>query len=492
MTHDATAVQGLMDQDRWSGRLFTGSWVDSGRRGVVSAPASGEVLTQVGLATPADVDAAARRASAVQADWAAVPFTERAAVLRRAGDLWERHADEIAPWLVREAGSIRGKARRELAVAAEECRQAAALARQAVGEVLATGQPRLSLSRRVPVGVVGVIAPFNFPLVLSIRAVAPALALGNAVLLKPDVRTAVSGGVALARIFEEAGLPSGVLQVLPGDGDVGEAVVAHDAVGVIAFTGSTRAGRRVGETAGRLLKRAHLELGGNCVLIVRADADIPCAAAAGAMASFSHAGQVCMAAGRHLVQAAVMEEYVARLAELADRLVVADPAREDAQVGPLIDAGQRDRVHALVEASRRDGSTVVTGGEFSDLFYRPTVVVASSASTPVFAEEVFGPVASVLPYETDEDAARIANATGDGLVVSVLTADTMAGLRLTERIPSGVAHVNDQTIGDEATAPFGGIGESGNAARTGGSANLDAYTSLRWTTVRDQVPHYPG
>src|ERR671914_466444 len=202
----------LLDAVTWTGRIYSDGWVKSaGGEAVDLEPATGDELGQIGIANAEDLDRAVARAVDAQPAWAATSFEERAAVMRRAGALWEQHADEIRGWLVREAGSIPPKADVELHIAAQECYEAAALASYPMGEMLATARPRLSLARRIPVGVVGVIAPFNYPLILSIRSVAPALAVGNAVVLKPDPRTAVSGGLLLARIFEEAGLPDGLL-----------------------------------------------------------------------------------------------------------------------------------------------------------------------------------------------------------------------------------------------------------------------------------------
>src|SRR4051795_6943421 len=292
----------LLDGSAWHGKIYSTGWVDgSGESYPVVSPATGEQLATMGAATQADVHKAATAASDAQRDWAAAPYTERSAVLRRAGDLWHANAEEITDWLMRESGAIGPFAGFQIMTSAEECYEAAALASAPYGELLRSSMPRLSLARRLPVGVVGVIAPFNVPTILSIRAVAPALALGNAVLLKPDPRTAVSGGPMFARVFEEAGLPAGVLQVLPGGADVGEALVVEPAVRVIAFTGSTRAGRAVGALAGQQLKRAHLELGGNSALIVLPDVDVQQAASVGAWGTFSHSGQICMATSRHLV-----------------------------------------------------------------------------------------------------------------------------------------------------------------------------------------------
>ncbi|WP_438310202.1 aldehyde dehydrogenase family protein [Streptomyces sp. HUAS TT3] len=457
----------------------------------VVEPATGRTLATVDLAAPADVAEAAARARAAQQDWGPAPHPERAAVLRRAGDLFTAHAAELRDWLVRESGSIAGKADFELHVAAQECYEAAALASRPAGQVLPSEAPRLSFTRRVPAGVVGVIAPFNAPLILSIRSVAPALALGNAVLLKPDHRTAVCGGLALAAVFAAAGLPAGLLQVLPGGADTGAAVVVDPLVRVVSFTGSTASGRAVGELGGRHLKRLHLELGGNSALLVLRDADVEAAVAQASWGSFFHQGQICMTTGRHLVHASLYDEYVERLAARAESLAVGDPYREQVHLGPLIDRTQLDRVHALVGASVEQGAKLVAGGTHEDLFYRPTVLAGVGDDTPAYAEEAFGPVAPVRSFATEDEAVELASAGPYGLSLGIVTRDAARGLELAARIPTGIAHVNDQTVNDEAVAPFGGVAASGTGVRFGGEANLDAFTELRWSTLRSAPAGHP-
>jgi benzaldehyde dehydrogenase (NAD) len=286
-----------------------------------------------------------------------------------AGQLFVEHADELSTWVMRESGGIGLKAGWEIQGASEECFEAAALASHPTGAVLRTEMPRLSFSRRVPAGVVVVIAPFNFPLVLSIRSVAPALALGNAVILKPDTRTAVCGGVMLSRVFEEAGVPAGVFSMLPGGADVGEALVTNPRVRVIAFTGSTAAGRTVGSIGAQNLKRVHLELGGNSALIVMDDVELEKAVSVGAYGSFMHQGQICMTTGRHIVDQKIARDYADLLAQHANNLSVGDPMSGQVAMGPLIDAKQRDRVQAMVSGAVNDGAILLAGGTYEDLFY---------------------------------------------------------------------------------------------------------------------------
>jgi benzaldehyde dehydrogenase (NAD) len=482
----------LMDESAWRGKVFLGGWSPGGGGDIaVTEPATGAEIGRVGLASAADVARAAQVAAAAQVSWAARPHTERQAILRRAGDLWLQAAAEIEPWGIREMGKIPPAMQFETHVATEEIFEAATLPSRPYGEMLPSEQPRLSYSERVPVGVVGVIAPFNFPQILAIRSVAPALALGNAVILKPDPRTAVSGGVVLARVFEEAGLPPGLLHVLPGGADVGEAVVTEPAVRVVSFTGSTAAGRRVGELAARHLKRVHLELGGNSALIVLDDVDLDRAVSAGAWGSFLHQGQICMTTGRHLVQQSIYDEYVSRLADKASHLPLGDPATEQVALGPIIDAGQRDKVHSLVTATVDAGARLAAGGTYDGLFYRPTVLAEVTPGMPAYASEVFGPVAPVVPFATAEDAAKLAADSEYGLSLGILTRDVMRGLELSRKIPTGIVHINDQTVDDEPNIPFGGLLASGTGARFGGTANLDAFTETRWVTIRGDITPYP-
>ncbi|MFF4585134.1 aldehyde dehydrogenase family protein [Streptomyces sp. NPDC001388] len=478
----------LLDPQTWqtsSSRALTGG------QHTVTEPATGDALGTVTLAAAEDVAPAAEAARAAQTEWARLPHFVRAGVLRKAGDLFTAHAGELREWIVRESGSIAGKADFELHVAAQECYEAAALASRPAGQVLPSEAPRLSYTRRVPVGVVGVISPFNAPLILSIRSVAPALALGNAVVLKPDPRTAVCGGLSLAAVLAEAGLPEGLLHVLPGGAETGAALVADPRVPVISFTGSTAAGRAVGEAAGRHLKRAHLELGGNSALIVLEDADLDAVISTAAWGSFFHQGQICMTTGRHLVHASLYEEYVERLAAKADSLAVGDPHRAQVHLGPLIDGGQLAKVHGLVEASTAGGAKLAAGGTHENLFYRPTVLAGVDDATPAYAEEVFGPVAPVRPFTGPDEAAALAAHSAYGLSLGIVTRDAARGLDLAERIPTGIVHINDQTVNDEAVAPFGGVAASGTGARFGGEANLEAFTDVRWTTVRGDVAPYP-
>jgi len=483
---------GFLDQADWTGKVFVEGWEPgSGGDQSVIEPATGKEIGRLGRATAADVSRAASRAADAQRGWAATGYQERAGVLRRAAQLFEEHAEEIQGWIVPETGAIPPKAQLETWFASSTCYESAALTSHPYGQLLQTRDPVLSMARRVPVGVVGVIAPFNFPLILSIRAVGPALALGNAVLLKPDPRTSVSGGVVLARIFEEAGVPDGVFSVLPGGADVGEALVTDPGVQMISFTGSTRAGRAVATLAGEHLKRVHLELGGNSAMIVLDDVDLDKAASVGAWGSFLHQGQICMTTGRHLVQAGIADDYTAKLAEHAEHLPVGNPATDQVALGPIIDEKQRDRVHAIVTDSVKAGARLAAGGTYEDLFYRPTVLADVPTDAPAYTEEIFGPVAPIVPFESIDDAVKLAGSTEYGLSLGILTSDVMRGMEIADRIPTGIVHINDQTIGDEVVNPFGGVKATGTSRIGGPEANIESFTNVQWVTMRGQLPDYP-
>lgn len=295
-----------------------------------------------------------------------------------------------------------------------------------------------------------------------------------------------------ARLLEEAGLPPGVLHVLPGGADIGRELVTNPDVPMIAFTGSVAVGREVARLAAPLLKRVHLELGGNSALVVLEDADIGQAVKAGSFGSFHNAGQVCMATSRHLVAAAVVEEYTVRLAERAESIRIGDPVHADVAYGPLIDGRARDGVHSVVQESVVAGARLVTGGTYEGLFYRPTVLADVPVTARAYVEEIFGPVAPVVPFADLDEAAQLASQTPFGLSLAVLTRDVMKGLELADRVPVGMVHINDQTSTDEPIAPFGGLGMSGNGHRIGGhEANLEAFTEVQWVTINNQPARYP-
>jgi benzaldehyde dehydrogenase (NAD) len=487
---DQLAARGT---DGWLDPFLADWQPGSGDPREVREPATGRLLLTVGQSTVDDVRRATAAAAAAQPAWAAASYQERAAVLRRAAEIYEAHRPEFGTWTQRETGAHRNKMHHEQNFAAAEALAAAAMPWQPYGSLVPTVQPeRLSMTRRVPVGVVGAITPWNSPSVLGMRVIAPALALGNAVVLKPDPQTPVCGGAVFASIFREAGLPDGLLQVLIGDAEVGEALVTDPNVNLVSFTGSTEVGRRVGALAGERLKKVSLELGGNNPLVVLDDADLPAAASAGAYASFQFQGQVCFATGRHIVHRSVAGAYVDLLVEKARRLRTGDPYREDVDLGPIVNERQLRRVDDIVQRSiRGGGARLVEGGTYDGLFYRPTVLADVRLDAPAWTDEIFGPVAPVVTFATDDEAVELANASEYGLAAGVYSRSISRGLAIADRIRAGMVHVNDQTINDEATIPFGGMGLSGNGTRFGAEANLEAFTQWQWVTVRDEAKSFP-
>ncbi|WP_245630448.1 benzaldehyde dehydrogenase [Granulicoccus phenolivorans] len=489
---EQTATASFLPRELWDGKIFTGTWDAAATTSPVIEPATGETLGSVGMVDADGVARAARAAAEAQRDWARASYETRAAVLRKAARVAEENIGEIIDWLIREAGSTRPKAEFEGAgINVKALHEAAGLPSRATGEILPSPDGKLTMARRRPLGVVGVISPFNFPLYLAMRAVAPALALGNAVVLKPDPRTAVCGGFVIARIFELAGLPAGVLQVVPGDGAAGAAITSDPNIAMIQFTGSTAAGRKVGEAAGRNLKKVSLELGGKNSLLILDDADLDLAVANTAWGAYLHQGQICMATGRVLVARSIYPEFLAKLSAKAKALPVGNPATEQVALGPLINEHQRDHALRIVQEAEQAGATIEAGGTSEGLFFQATVLSGVTTDSPAFTEEIFAPVAVVVPFDSDDEAVALANDTEYGLAMGVISSNVARAMALGERLNTGLLHINDQTVNDDVLNPFGGVGASGNGTSIGGASNWEEFTTWQWVTVRDQAPAYP-
>lgn len=481
----------LLDIEAWNGCWFDGTWRRSRRSSTVLDKATGEALANIGLAEPSDLAASAAMAASAQLQWAETEPAGRAAIFRRAAAIVEQHRDEIAGWVMRESGGLRAKADTELRSTLTVLHHAAAMMGEAHGLVLPSGADRMSFARRVPHGVVGVIAPFNFPLTLAIRSVAPALVTGNAVILKPDPQTAVCGGVVIARMFEEAGLPPGLLHVLPAGADVGEAICTDSRIAMVSFTGSTAAGRKVGALCGANLKKVALELGGKNSLIVLEDADLDAAAAGAAFGAWMHQGQICMATGRVLAHESIAQELVKRLVEKASRMRVGNPASEKVGLGPVINERQLKSIDDIVRETVAAGAQLRAGGTVDGPYYQATVLSGVVPGMRAFEEEVFGPVACVTTFSSDDEAVELANRTDYGLAAAVMSRSMGRALGLGKRLRTGLLHINDQTVLGDPHIPYGGRGASGNGSRVGGPANWDEFTQWQWITVRDAPPAYP-
>jgi len=477
----------------WSEMIYSQVWKRAGLGTVdVTEKASGAKLGTIGVASVADVTAAAEIAQKAQKVWAKVPGPARGDVLREAARLVLLHAEEIAEQLVRETGSIRAKAQWEVQITAREFLEAAALGSQHQGLLTATLEPGFqSVARRVPMGVIGIITPWNSPFILGVRAIAPALAAGNAVILKPDVQSAIVGGVVFARLLEKAGLPQGLFHVLPGAAETGAALVKERLVDMVSFTGSTRVGREVGSVASGLLKRVSLELGGNNPFIVLEDVEVEAAASAGAWGSFFHQGQICLTTGRHLVHESIADAYAAALARKAKALIVGNPVDVNVQVGPIVNERQAANVDRIVAETLAKGAHLQAGGRRNGLFFEPTVITGVKPGMAAFDEEIFGPVAAITTFRSDEEAIALANDTDYGLSAAVACADLARAQQIADRLHSGVIHINDQTVVHGVYGPIGGVGSSGNGFGHGTVTNLDQFTEWQWVTTHTQLPNYP-
>ncbi|MCO5094688.1 MAG: aldehyde dehydrogenase family protein [Xanthomonadaceae bacterium] len=475
---------------------IAGKWREgaSGRRLEVTNPFSGQKLLDIAMASKANLDEAYRAAAKAQPDWAAKGPGERAAVMHRAVAIFDARRDEIIDWLVRESGSTRIKAAIEWGSARAITLEAAGMPSRSHGRVLASDVPnKQSLVYRQPLGVVGVISPWNFPLHLSIRSVAPALALGNAVVVKPASDTPVTGGLLLARIFEEAGVPPGVLSVLVGAGsEIGDAFVEHPVPAFISFTGSTDVGRGIGRIAsgGEHLKHVALELGGNSPFVVLADADVEATVNAAVVGKFLHQGQICMAINRIIVEAPLLEAFTKRFVERVKALPVGDPDKPETVVGPVINMKQLDALRAKVAKAKAEGATVLLGGEPEGNVMPPHVFGSVTAEMEIAREEIFGPLVGIQSARDAGHALELANASDYGLSSTVFTGDVARGIEFARRVRAGMTHVNDMPVNDDYNAPFGGEKNSG-LGRFNGDWAIDEFTTDHWITIQTGPRPFP-
>ncbi|WP_447038212.1 aldehyde dehydrogenase family protein [Streptomyces sp. DSM 118878] len=455
-------------------------------------PYDGEKLASITVATADEVDQAYRAAERAQREWADTNPYARRGVFERALRVVEDREEEITEAIIAELGGTRLKAAFELHLTKEFLREAVHLVLRPEGRILPSPvDGKENRLYREPVGVVGVISPFNFPLLLSIKTVAPALALGNAVVLKPHQSAPVTGGSLVAKIFEDAGLPAGLLNVVITDiAEIGDALIEHPVPSVISFTGSDRVGRHVATVCASHFKRSILELGGNSALIVLDDADIDYAVDAAVFSRFVHQGQVCMAANRILVDRSVEAEFTEKFVAKAASLKVGDPADPATHIGPLINASQAEAVSSVVEQAVAAGARALLHGTTEGNLVAPSVLTGLPADSPVLRQEIFGPVALLVPFDGEDEAVRIANDTPYGLSGAVHTADVERGVRVAKRVRTGMIHVNDGTVHDEPIVPFGGEKSSG-VGRLNGDSTVDAFTTQKWISVQHGRSRFP-
>ena len=454
-------------------------------------PATEQVVGEAPEATVDEVEAACAAAASAFPAWSRTSPEERARLLNRAGDLIRDHMDELIPLVQAETGAtLRVTKTMQVPTCVERFRR---YAKGAVepnviplppGEMpstaLAPGGLMGAIAVRQPVGVVACITPYNFPIVNMAGKIGPALAMGNTVVVKPAPQDPLAV-VRVVELVQEAGFPDGVVNVVTGSGaEVGEALVASKHVDMVSFTGSTAVGRRIGEVAGRDMKRLLLELGGKGAALVFDDADLRTAIATITSVWAFHSGQICTAPTRVLAQRGVYDQLVAGLQKAAGSLKVGDPLEPDTVLGPVISSMHRDRVESYVRAGADEGGTIVAGGERPDMatgyYVAPTLIADCKAGMKVVQEEIFGPVVVVVPFDDEEEGVALANGTDFGLYDYVFSADTARAMRVARQLRSGNVGINTAQRNHEA--PFGGFKLSG-VGRDGGSFGLHAYSELQ-------------
>ncbi|ARS91081.1 aldehyde dehydrogenase family protein [Natrarchaeobaculum aegyptiacum] len=483
----------------WNALYIDGQWVTGGGESIsVEDPSTREVFAEVPAGTEADVDAAYEAAATAQEEWAQSPPAVRQEVIEQFLHNLEEHEAELVELMSHECGGMAGYGHTAHELAADQAMEAATLPRRMKGEHAASNIPgKEHVVKREPKGVVTVISPWNFPLNLSARAVLPAIAAGNTVVLKPSTNTPIVGGLLFAKLFEDTDLPDGVINVVTGRGsDIGDHVASHPESNVVAFTGSTEVGRHVAGLAGENLATPAMELGGNNVHIVTEDADLDRAIDGAVFGSFIHQGQVCISINRHLVHENVYEEYVNRLTERAESLVAGN-AHEQVHLGPVIDEVQRDEMLEYVEETIEAGATLETGGEVVDLegvedslVVAPTVISDATNDMAAACNEHFGPIAPVIPYSDVDEAVEMANATEFGLSGSVHAGDLGTAMEIADRLETGMVHIGDQPINDEAHVPFSGTGASGMGGYNTEDF-LDEITEKKWISIQHDPREYP-
>lgn len=457
-------------------------------------PLSKQIATTAPAATVEDADAAVSDAAAAFPEWSMRGPNDRRMLLLKAADVFESMREEFVRTMITEIGTTDVWAGFNVKLASGMLREAASLTTQITGDVIPSDKPGcLSMAVRQPAGVCLGIAPWNAPIILGVRAVATPLACGNTVVLKASE---ICPGThrLIGEVFRKAGFPAGVVNVItnaPEDAPaIVERLIAHPAVKRINFTGSTRVGRIVGELAGRHLKPAVLELGGKAPLIVLDDADLDAAVAAVAFGAFINQGQVCMSTERVIVDAAVADQFVEKLAAKAASLPSGDPRKAPVVIGSLVDEAPAKRVSDLIDDAVGKGAKRVAGGERTGTIVPATVLDHVTDAMRIYSEESFGPVVSVIRAQGTEDAIRLANDSEYGLSAAVFGRDVARALLVARRIESGICHINGPTVHDEAQMPFGGVKGSG-FGHFGGQAGIAEFTDLRWITIETEAQHYP-
>jgi aldehyde dehydrogenase (NAD+) len=480
---------------QWNKLYIGGEWKEgsSAKVDTVTNPYNGEEITRLKFGGKKDVDEAYKAAKAAQPAWAEVSAYEKIALLEKAAQLFAERKEELIKLLVDESGSARIKAGIEVDSCIADIKEAAKYPMMMRDEIFPSCIP--DKENRVyyfPVGVVGIISPWNWPLYLSVRGVAPALAAGNGVVLKAASLTPISGGLVIAKIFEDAGFPKGILNVVAADpSEIGDYFSEHPIPRVISFTGSTNVGKRIGEITGKNLKRVSLELGGNNVFIVLDDSDIDQAVPAAAFGRYFHQGQICISTNRMIVDRKVYPEFVDKFKELTATIKVGNPDDADTIIGPMITRKQIDRAVKVLDGCEKEGAKIEVRGKVNGSMMEPSVVTGVTNDMTIAKTELFSPIAVIMPVDSEEEAIRIANESDQGLSGAVFSGSLERGIKVAKQIETGMIHVNDQTVGVDSGAPFGGEKGSGFGRYCGAKWTIGDFTTVKWVSVQKAPRPFP-
>ena len=479
----------------FEGMYIGGQWLSNGKTFSDLNPSDDSVWAEIPDGGRHEAYLAITAAQEAFGEWSSLPFNQRFKYMMKVADIFEKRKMDIVQALQAEGGGWFGKGMFEAGYIPEIFHATAASSYAQIGEIMPSEHGKFSTAVQRPVGVISVISPWNFPCILTGRGMAFAIAAGNTVVLKPSEDTPYCGGLLFAEVFDEAGVPKGVLNVVTCSREnvaaVGDELIENPSVKGISFTGSTPIGRQIAAKAGAHLKKCCVELGGKDSLIICDDADMERATGAANFGSFMHQGQICMSVEKILVQEAVFDEFLKGFVERAAKLKVGDPTKDNSNViGPLINDKQAVRVKAQIEDAVAKGATIVLGGNVNGRFVEPTIMTGVTSDMNLYRDETFGPVVPVIPFRTDDEAIAIANDTEYGLSSGVITKDENRGLAIAQRLETGMCHINCSSVNDEPHVPFGGSKASG-LGRHGGRWATETFTETRWITFERGGRGYP-
>ncbi|SPL72471.1 aldehyde dehydrogenase family protein [Acinetobacter stercoris] len=480
----------------YENQFIAGQWVKGKSHKIIENlnPYTQEEIMQIQAANTDDVDNAYQAASTAFKDWSKTAVDLRVDICHKVLAIIQARREEIVDLLISESGSTRLKANIEVDAALGIIQEASTYPTRMQDETLQAASPdQQSRVFRQALGVIAVISPWNFPFHLSMRSVITAIAIGNTVVLKPSSDTPITGGLLLGKIFEEAGIPLGVLNVVAGAGsEIGDYFVEHETPKLISFTGSTKVGKHVGQLAiaSRNLKRLALELGGNAPLVILDDADIDQSVDIAVMGRFLHQGQICMSTNRIIVDEKVHDIFVEKLLQKISSLKVGDPSVMGTIVGPIINQQQISSIKSIIDKGQKDGAKLILSGEIDGNIIPPHVFTEVDPNSSLARDESFGPVLPIIKASNEEHALKLANDTEYGLSSAVCTQNYERGIRFARGIEAGMTHINDITVDDQPNAPFGGEKNSG-LGRFNGHWLLEEFTRTHWVTIQKVPKNYP-